>query len=252
MYPPVTTPTLGIFAILPIMLLAFIEVGVVQTAYQRLGISPRVVTLLLLAMILGSYVNVPIATISAPRLIQNQVISFWGIPYVVPQIPHRTEIAINVGGAFIPIIVSIYILGRFGDCLRAAIATLIVALVVCCTSRVVPGVGVAVPTLAPGVVAAVAAYLVRRRGSPAVMIAYVAGTLGMPAGRGHREPAHGGADTRARGVNRRCGHLRRRVHLGTDCRGALLNGSLLRYHCWAIVFNGSPTGRSLQAGYLWY
>jgi uncharacterized membrane protein len=66
---------------------------------------------------------------------------------VAPQIvhPHRTEIAINVGGAFIPIIVSIYVLGRFADCLRAAIATLIVALAVYCTSRVVPGVGVAVP-----------------------------------------------------------------------------------------------------------
>ena len=51
MYPPVTTGTLGIFAILLIMLFAFIEVGVMRAAYQRLGLPPRMVTVLLFGMI---------------------------------------------------------------------------------------------------------------------------------------------------------------------------------------------------------
>jgi uncharacterized membrane protein len=71
MYPPVTSATLGIFAILLIVLFAFIEVGAIRAAYQRLGMSPRVVTLLLFAMILGSYVNLPLARISAPRIVEN-------------------------------------------------------------------------------------------------------------------------------------------------------------------------------------
>ncbi|SRR5579871_66551 len=180
MYPPVTTATLGIFALLLIFLFAFIEVGVIRLAYQRLGISPRTVTLLLFGMILGSYINVPIAAISAPRIMHDQIISFWGVPYVVPEIiyPGRTEIALNIGGAAIPAITSIYVLVRFGAYARSALATLIVALAVYCTSKVVPGVGVAVPTLVPGVVAAAAAYLLKPRYSPAIGIAYVAGTLG--------------------------------------------------------------------------
>ncbi len=180
MYPPVTIYTLGFFAILLIVLLAFIEVGVIRAAYQRLGISPRVVTLLLLAMIFGSYVNLPIARIAAPGIVQSRVIYFWGVPYVVPQVIYagHTQIAINLGGAAIPVGVCIYVLSRIERYGRTIIATLIVTAVVYMTSRVVPGVGVAVPTLVPGVIAAGTAYLLDSPRSPAVAIAYVAGTLG--------------------------------------------------------------------------
>ncbi len=39
MYPPVTTGTLGVFAILLILLFAFIEVGLMRAAYERLGVA---------------------------------------------------------------------------------------------------------------------------------------------------------------------------------------------------------------------
>jgi uncharacterized membrane protein len=180
MYPPVTTGTLGVFAILLILLFAFIEVGLMRAAYERLGIPPRMVTILLFGMILGSYLNLPLLTISAPKIVQDQIVYFWGVPYVVPHVvePNHTVVAINVGGALIPLVVSAYLLGRFRPLLRTAIATSIVTAVVYSTSRVVPGVGIAVPTLVPGVVAAASAYLLRTPRSPGVVIAYVAGTLG--------------------------------------------------------------------------
>jgi uncharacterized membrane protein len=180
MYPPVTTGTLGIFAILLIMLFAFIEVGIMHAAYQRLGIPPRMVTLLLLGMILGSYINLPLATLTAPKIIQNQVVYFWGVPYVVPHVVHagRTIVAINLGGALIPVVICVYVLARIRAFARTIVATLIVTGVVYSTSRVVPGVGVAVPTLVPGLVAAITGYLLRSFRSPAVAIAFVAGTLG--------------------------------------------------------------------------
>jgi uncharacterized membrane protein len=180
MYPPVTTGTLGIFAILLIMLFAFIEVGIMRAAYQRLGIPPRIVTVLLFGMILGSYVNLPVATLSAPKIIQNQVVYFWGIPYVVPHMVHagRTIVAINLGGALIPVTVCVYLLARFRAFLTTAIATVIVTGFVYCSSQVVPGVGVAVPTLVPGLIAAASGYLFKSFRAPAVAIAFVAGTLG--------------------------------------------------------------------------
>jgi uncharacterized membrane protein len=178
MYPPVTGATLGIFGLLLIALLAFVEVGIIRVAYQRLGISPRVVTLLLFAMILGSYLNLPLATISAPRILENRIVHFWGMPYVVPRLvyPDRTQLAINMGGAVIPIAVCVYLLYRFKAVGASILATLIVTIVVYWNSRLVPGVGIAVPTMIPGIVAAVAAYVLDSRRSPAV--AYVAGTLG--------------------------------------------------------------------------
>jgi uncharacterized membrane protein len=180
MYPPVTTGTLGIFAILLIMLFAFIEVGIMRAAYQRLGIPARVVTVLLFGMILGSYVNLPVATLAAPKIIQNQVVYFWGIPYVVPHTVHagRTIVAINLGGALIPVTVCVYLLARFRAVLRTAIAIAVVSVFVYWSSRVVPGVGVAVPTLVPGLIAAAAGYLLKSFRAPAVAIAFVAGTLG--------------------------------------------------------------------------
>ncbi|MGA7873301.1 MAG: DUF1614 domain-containing protein [Candidatus Binatus sp.] len=178
MYPPVTGATLGIFGLLLVVLFAFVEVGVIRVTYQRLGISPRIVTLLLFAMILGSYLNLPIATISAPRILENRIVYFWGMPYVVPGLvyPGRTQLAINVGGAVIPIGVCVYLLGRFKAYATSMLATLIVSIVVYWNSRVVPGVGIAVPTIIPGILAAATAYILDSRRSPAV--AYVAGTLG--------------------------------------------------------------------------
>ncbi len=178
MYPPVTAPTLGLFALLLVAVFIFIEIGLIQVAYERLGISHRVVSILMLAMILGSYVNLPIAEIPAQRIVEDQIVRFWGIPYVVPHIIYRdrTVIAINLGGALIPVLVCIYLLLRNRMFGKIALATAAVSLVVYRFSQVVPGVGIAVPTLLPGMLAAILAYFIDRRRSP--VIAYVAGTLG--------------------------------------------------------------------------
>ncbi|MGH7905556.1 MAG: DUF1614 domain-containing protein, partial [Candidatus Binataceae bacterium] len=92
------------------------------------------------------------------------------------QRPHVTVIAINVGGALIPILLSIYLMIRVGGFVRAIIATGIVSAVVYHFSDLVPGVGIAVPTIIPGILAAVIAVLIARRRSAAV--AYVAGSMG--------------------------------------------------------------------------
>jgi len=178
MYPPVTSLALGILAALLLTLFVIIEIGLIEAAYERLGLSHRAVSLLLLAMIVGSYINLPSASVPAPGIMQNQVIYYWGVPYVVPSVAHvgRTEIAVNVGGALIPLVMSLWVVARTGSFLKAAIAVAIVSLVVHHFATIVPGVGIAVPTLMPGILAAMIASLLDRRRSPA--IAFAAGTLG--------------------------------------------------------------------------
>ena len=178
MYPPVTSLMLGILAALVIVLFVVIEIGLIEAAYERLGLSHRAVSILLLAMIFGSYINLPIASVPARGILHQQVIYYWGVPYVVPHLVRagRTEIAINVGGALVPLCVSVWVLVRTRTYARAAIATAIVSGVVYHFATVEPGVGIGVPTLVPGILAALIASVLDRRRSPA--IAFVAGTLG--------------------------------------------------------------------------
>jgi uncharacterized membrane protein len=178
MYPPVTSPTLGLFALVLFVIFVLVEIGIIETAYERLGLSHRAVSLLLLGMIVGSYINIPIAAVPAQRIVQDQIITYFGMPYVVPRIVDegRTVIAINVGGALIPVAVCVYLLARWGRVLKSLIATAVVSVIVYRLSSVVPGVGIAVPTIVPGVVAAMMAWLMDR--FRASSIAYVAGTLG--------------------------------------------------------------------------
>ena len=87
--------------------------------------------LLLLASLIGSYFNTPIAALPPEQVEFHKVIEFFGMQYTVPMVEHLpgTVIAINIGGAVIPTIMSIYLLARRRLWVSGAIATAIVALV---------------------------------------------------------------------------------------------------------------------------
>jgi uncharacterized membrane protein len=100
------------------------------------------------------------------------VIEFFGMQYTVPMVEHLpgTVIAINIGGAVIPTIMSIYLLARRRLWVSAAIAA-IVALVLHWLADPVPGVGIAVPIFIPAIVTAVVSLLLSR--SDAAPLAYI-------------------------------------------------------------------------------
>lgn len=167
---------IGLLGVLLLILIAMLEVGIIESAYQKLGMSHRAVTLLLLLSIFGSYINIPIATISSPPVLHHyNVYNLNYIPGLVP-IPGDTVIAVNLGGAVIPVFLSAYLLMRVGGIAPALVATILVALLVHHFSRVVPGAGIAVPTFIPGFAAAILAVLLTREQRP--VVAYVAGTIG--------------------------------------------------------------------------
>jgi uncharacterized membrane protein len=167
---------IGLLGVLLLFLIAMLEVGIIESAYQKLGMSHRAVTLLLLLSIFGSYINIPIATISSPPVVHHyNVYNLNYIPGLVP-IPGDTVIAVNLGGAVIPVFLSAYLLMRVGGIAPALVATILVSLLVHHFSRVVPGAGIAVPTFIPGFAAAILAVLLTREQQP--VVAYVAGTIG--------------------------------------------------------------------------
>jgi uncharacterized membrane protein len=98
--------------------------------------------------------------------------------YVVPLVQHwpGTVLAVNVGGAVIPAMMSTYLVLRYQLWLRAAIAVVVIALVIHAMATPVRGVGIAVPVFAPVLVTAILAFLLSRE--YAAPLAYIGGSMG--------------------------------------------------------------------------
>jgi uncharacterized membrane protein len=177
-YLPLALPFFAILAGVFLALVVLVEVGALRYAYIRLGVSSRFALLLLLASLIGSYVNVVVAQLPEREIVSGQEVAFYGMHYVIPVVAEwpGTVIAVNIGGAVIPALLSLYLLIRHQIWLRAAVATAVVAAVVHWLARPVPGLGIAVPIFVPPIAtAAIALLLSPRRAAP---LAYVSGSLG--------------------------------------------------------------------------
>src|SRR5580692_8732117 len=85
----------GIFAIVFILL----QLGALRYAYLSLGVSSGTAMRLLVGSLIGSYFNIPIATLPAERVMSDQVVNYFGMQYTVPVVQNwpGTVIAVNVG-----------------------------------------------------------------------------------------------------------------------------------------------------------
>ncbi len=165
----------GLFVVLFVVLLVF---RALRHAYVSLGLSPSAAMLLLFGSLIGSYFNIPVAVLPPEQLESDKVIDFFGMQYMVPTVESLagTVIAVNVGGAVIPTIMSLYLLVTRQLWVQGAIATAIVALVLHRLAHPVPGIGIAVPVFFPAIVTAVVALLLSR--GNAAPLAYIAGSMG--------------------------------------------------------------------------
>jgi uncharacterized membrane protein len=102
----------------------------------------------------------------------------FGRTYVTPPVVAEgtTVVAINVGGALLPILLSLYLFVRSTVRGRMLVGVAIVALIVHGLARIVPGVGIAVPMLVPPLAAAAVSLTLAFRRAPPV--AYVSGSMG--------------------------------------------------------------------------
>ncbi len=160
-------------------LLLLLQIGLLNRAYRRLGLEPRVAMLVLLASLIGGYLNIPIARLPEAHVVTGVVVDWFGVPYAVPQAVDwpGTILAVNVGGAVIPVLLSIYLVVHNRILFSSALATAVVALIVHRLATPIPGVGISVPLLAPPLVAALTAVVLSRR--YAAPLAYVGGSLGV-------------------------------------------------------------------------
>jgi len=182
LYFPVSVALTGLFLFILIALVIMVQIGLLSHVYTALGLRPWTVLLVLFGSLLGSYVNLPIATLPGERVVSREVVEIMGIPFLAPVAVDwpGTVLAINVGGAVIPILLSVYLLTRYGLWGPGVIAVAVVAVVVHQLAKPIPGVGISVPTLiSPLLAAFVALVLSRRYAAP---LAYIGGGIGVLVG----------------------------------------------------------------------
>jgi uncharacterized membrane protein len=168
----------GVFVMVMAVVVVMAFLGLLRRAYENLGISSRSALLLLFASLIGSYFNIPIADLPDEHVMSQRVIDFFGMQYTMPVVTHwpGTVIAVNVGGAVIPTLMSFYLLIVRDLWVKGAIGTAVVALVIHWLAEPVPGLGIAVPIIMPAVITAIVAIVLSR--DDAAPLAYICGGLG--------------------------------------------------------------------------
>jgi uncharacterized membrane protein len=160
-------------------LFVVVQIGVIGYAFERVGVPSSSLFSLLLLSWFGSWVNLPIARLRHHEpLSEAMVVQFFGQRYIVPRLrrPRETVVAVNLGGAVVPALLSLYLLSQALAPLRVIMATAVVTAVTHWFARPLRGVGIAIPLFIPPLSAAVIALLLVPQQAP--LTAYIAGTMG--------------------------------------------------------------------------
>jgi uncharacterized membrane protein len=179
-FPPLIFFLMVVFFLVALVMLPFLMVGLIGEAFLRLGISPSLIFWLLILTLVGSLVNLPIYKFENLDLVGDQMVSYFGMRFRVPRPgqPQATILAVNVGGALIPVALSLYLIANINFGISLPILLVVVTVVVNRLARPVRGMGIGVPGLVPPLVAALGAYLLCTPELRAPC-AYIASTMGI-------------------------------------------------------------------------
>jgi len=177
-YFPFEWPFLLALFLLLSLLVMLVQLRILRYAYERMGIPSKYVLAILSLTLLGSSINIPIAEFPPEKVVSGTVVHHHGMRYVVPKVRQwpGTVLAINVGGALIPVLLSIYLALKNRLLLKAAIAVAVVAIVTHHLAHPVRGVGITLPIFIPLIVATICALVLSwRQAGP---LAYIGGSVG--------------------------------------------------------------------------
>lgn len=170
---------LFLLSLLLVALLIFIQFGIFTIALDKLGLSSHAIFLILFASLLGSMINLPLFTIEGDPDVKPHQPAQHGLLFGRPlTYTGKTIIAINVGGALIPIMVSIYLIQLHTiSPLLFISAIAIISAISYAFSRPIPGLGIGMPIfIAPFSAAIIALLLAPQHSAP---LAYICGTMGV-------------------------------------------------------------------------
>jgi uncharacterized membrane protein len=162
-----------------VLAVIILYLGVFTIALDKLGLSTHSAMLLLACTLVGSGINLPLFQITAEAPPDEATQALHGLLFGRPlPFTGKTIIAINVGGALIPIGFSIYLASiNQLPFTRISLAIAIVAAVCYLASRPVRGIGIGMPLFVAPFTAALTALLIAPENS--APLAYICGTMGV-------------------------------------------------------------------------
>jgi uncharacterized membrane protein len=161
------------------VLIAFVQIGLVTVAFDKLGLSSGSALWLLISSLIGSVINLPLFSLKAEPPKKPMLNPFFGLlrpPKI--EFTGKTLITMNVGGGLIPLFFSAYLIKNnmlpVGD---IVIGITVVTMVSYLISRPVHGIGIGMPILIAPLCAALVAVMLN--GEASAPLAYISGTLGV-------------------------------------------------------------------------
>jgi uncharacterized membrane protein len=160
-------------------LMGVIQFGIVTLTLNKLGLSVAQAFLLLVSSLFGSLINIPLFKIDAETPPDYIVAHRFGLfrPIQI-EFTGQTIIAVNIGGAVIPVLFSFYLLSHTGlGVIQVIMAIGVVTAISYFMSRPIMGFGIGMPILIAPLTAATVALLINAELSPP--LAYISGTMGV-------------------------------------------------------------------------
>jgi len=164
------------FLLLPILfLLGYFHI--LTLGFEKLGISPLATFLILFFILLGSAVNVPLTKKKLVYKIESRFLGLWKTPIIKAE-----GLAINLGGAIIPLLLSFYFLYKgwqAGFSLQPIFLAAFLMTIICkFLARIVPGKGITMPLFIPPLFSVIFALaLFPEFAAPTAFVSGVLGTL---------------------------------------------------------------------------
>ena len=176
-YNPITLIFIPILFFSVMFFVVMVQINLVTLAFAEIGIPNDFIFIALLASLLGGFINIPVKKIPRKVMTPESVVNIFGMRYDVPVRKRKTTvIAINVGGAIIPALLSLYLLLKTNLWVEAVMAILIMSMITHRLARPIRGVGIALPAFIPPVFAALVSIIIVPQFAP--VMAYVSGTMG--------------------------------------------------------------------------
>jgi uncharacterized membrane protein len=175
-FPTILLMFLLFLLLLPILfLMGYFHI--VTLGFEKLGISPLATFLILFSILIGSSVNIPLTKKKLVYKIESRFFGLWQVPKVTAE-----GIAINLGGAIIPVLISFYFLflalERGISFQPILISTGLMILISKFLAKIIPGRGITLPTLIPPIFSAIFALILAPNfAAPCAFISGVFGTL---------------------------------------------------------------------------
>jgi uncharacterized membrane protein len=170
---PVSPTFIVVVAGAVLLLVLLIKLGILRYAFMRLGVSSRAALFLLFGSILGSSINIPLVEVGGGLTALPDSNPFFPQPTLLWG---GTVIAVNVGGAVIPIAMSLYLLITKRLWGVGLVATACVATICYWLAQPVAGEGIELSIVVPAIATAAAALVLG--GRHAAALAYISGSLG--------------------------------------------------------------------------